>query len=110
MIPAGSADDRLKQVVELGRAIKREIEQADLEAASELATRRLEHLRLLFSEPDPGFDPDDEMVAYWLQEILQEDRSLMQALDQLRDRMKLELGRLRNASRPALEYAEVERG
>lgn len=110
MIPAGAADERLKHVVELGRAIKLEIEHADLEAASDLATQRLEHLRLLFSEPGSGLDPEDEMVAYWLQEILQEDRSLMQALDQLRDRMKLELGRLRNASRPALEYADVERG
>ena len=108
MTAAAAADDRLDRVVELGRAIKAEIEHADLEAAGELASRRLEQLQLLFSDDDP--DREDEMLAYWLQEILREDRSLMKALGNLRERMELELGRARNSTRSALEYAEVERG
>lgn len=98
----------LKGVLELGRAMQARVRDADLEAAEDLAGRRLERLQVLFSEA--GIREQPEMAAYWIQEILREDRELMNGLEKLRQRMELELGQLRNSARSALEYAEVERG
>ena len=108
MTSAEGRDRRFDRVLELGRGIRTQIERADLEAAGDLVVERLEHLHVLFAAPD--LDREDEMLAYWLQEIVREDKQLMKALGNLRERMALELGQMCNSSRSALEYAEVERG
>ena len=108
MTAAATVDYRFEEVVELGRGIRTCVQEADLEGAGDLAERRLACLRNLFA--DPALDRSDEMLAYWVQEILREDRALMEGMEKLRERMQLELGSLRNSTRSALEYAEVERG
>lgn len=111
MIPAESsepADRRFDKVLELGRAIQACVRRADLEGAGDVAAQRQACLHSLFADPD--LDRGDEMVVYWLQQVLREDRELMDGLEALRQRMQTELGSLRNSSRSAQEYAEVERG
>ena len=108
MSSAAAMNSRFEEVVELGRAIRACLQQADLEGAGELAEQRLACLRNLFA--DPALDRSDEMLAYWVQDVLREDRALMEDMEKLRERMQLELGSLRNSTRSALQYAEVERG
>ena len=108
MTSAATVDYRFEEVVELGRAICACVQQADLDGAGDLAEQRLACLRKLFA--DPALDRSDEMLAYWVQDILREDRALMEGMEKLRERMQLELGNLRNSTRSALQYAEVERG
>ncbi len=100
--------EELQQVLDLGQAIQARIEAADLESAEELAIRRLDCLKLMFRDSNTHGQAD--MAAYWLQEILREDRELISGLEKLRLGLEHELGELRNASRSAREYAEVQQG
>lgn len=100
-----AADSRMGEVVALGRVIRQHVEDADLEAAGQLAAERHRQLRDLFA--DPSLDTGDESLAYWLQEILREDQGLVQALAELRQRMELQLGATRRSVRGAREYAAV---
>ncbi|PLW83980.1 hypothetical protein CWI75_01100 [Kineobactrum sediminis] len=94
---------QMSGVVALGVSIRQHIEQADLEGAGELAAERHRCLVALFDVPDTA----DESLSSWLQEILREDQSLLQALAELRGKMELELGATRRSARGAREYAAV---
>jgi hypothetical protein len=99
------ADERLERIVALGRAIRARIDQAELDEAGQLAAER--HRRLVALFADPGLDREDEGLAYWLQEIVREDRVLLQSLAELRERMEQEFDRARRAAQSARRYAET---
>jgi hypothetical protein len=98
-------DKRLNRIVSIGRAMRREIENAELDEAVRLAGERHGCLLALFD--DPGLDREDEMLAYWLQEIVREDKVLLDSLGRLRSRMDEEFERSRRATRTARRYAET---
>ncbi|MDT8439982.1 MAG: hypothetical protein RQ729_13345, partial [Wenzhouxiangellaceae bacterium] len=102
------ADRRMQRVVALGSAIRRAVEEAELEQAGQLAAERRQELVALFGHHQP--DPDDDTVAYWMQEIVRDDQVLLDALDQLREQLELELGAQRKASGQARAYADVAGG
>ena len=81
---------RMDDVVALGQVIRRHVEDAELETAGQLAAERYRQLRVLFD--DPALAVGDESMAQWLQDILREDQSLMQALADLRGRMERQRG------------------
>ena len=108
-LAAGSpGGTHLNGVLALGVSIRQRIEQADLEGAGELAAERHQQLVALFSEDIP--DVADESLSYWLQEILREDRGLLQALAELRGKLELELGSARRSVRSVREYAAMAEG
>lgn len=100
-----AANNRMGEVVALGRVIRQHVEDADLEAAGQLAAERHRQLKTLFA--DPALDAGEESLANWMQEILREDQGLVQALAELRQRMELQLGATRRSVRGAREYAAV---
>lgn len=96
---------RMETIAALGRAIRGRVEEARLDEACRLARERHREVVALFD--DPLLDRRDDALAYWLQEVVREDRALMASLAELRERMESEVGEARRAAQSARRYAET---
>lgn len=94
---------QMNEIRQLGREIREQVQLADLETAGNLAAERHRQVVALFSD----LEGDGDMLASSIQELLDEDRQLIDLLTALRRRLEAELGSARRGARSARAYIEV---
>ena len=100
-----SSQADLAPIRDLGREMRECVQNADLEAAGELAAERHARVVALFDNgPDVAAD---EHVAEQLRELLDADKELLGALSALRDQLERELGQARVGARGVRAYMDA---
>ena len=95
----------LDHIRALGQEMRECVQNADLEAAGELAAERHRRVVALF---DHGPEPvADEQVAEQLRDLLDADKELLGVLAALRDQLAHELGEARAGARGVRAYMDT---